>query len=89
LIVEDDPNIRKLVQVNLVKRGYTVSEAEDSHQAISRFQAETVDLNCWIWCCPAFPGGCVHLDPGAFGRAHHCLERRLEEDLKVAARRHG
>ena len=35
LIVEDDPNIRKLVRVNLVKRGYTVSEAEDSHKAIA------------------------------------------------------
>jgi DNA-binding response OmpR family regulator len=28
LIVEDDPNIRKLVRVNLVKRGYTVKEAQ-------------------------------------------------------------
>jgi DNA-binding response OmpR family regulator len=44
LIVEDDPNIRKLVRVNLTKRGYTVSEAEDSHQAIAHFQAEPVDL---------------------------------------------
>ena len=44
LIVEDDPNIRKLVRVNLIKRGYTVSEAEDSHQAIALFQAVPVDL---------------------------------------------
>ncbi|MBE3143994.1 MAG: response regulator, partial [Planctomycetes bacterium] len=44
LIVEDDPNIRKLVRVNLVKRGYTVSEAEDSHQAIALFQEVPVDL---------------------------------------------
>ncbi len=40
LIVEDDPNIRKLVRVNLIKRGYSVSEAEDSHQAIAHFKAE-------------------------------------------------
>ena len=35
LIVEDDPNVRKLVRVNLAKRGYSVSEAENSHQAIA------------------------------------------------------
>lgn len=44
LIVEDDPNIRKLVRVNLIKRGYTVFEAEDSHQALALFQSETIDL---------------------------------------------
>ena len=44
LIVEDDPNIRKLVRVNLTKRGYLVSEAEDSHQAIALFQAEPIDM---------------------------------------------
>jgi DNA-binding response OmpR family regulator len=44
LIVEDDPNIRKLVRVNLAKRGYTVSEAKDSHEAIALFQEEPVDL---------------------------------------------
>jgi len=44
LVVEDDPNIRKLVRVNLVKRGYTVSEAADSHQAIALFQEGSVDL---------------------------------------------
>jgi DNA-binding response OmpR family regulator len=44
LIVEDDPSIRKLVRVNLVKRGYSVSEAGDSHQAIALFQEAPVDL---------------------------------------------
>ncbi|MHC1783725.1 MAG: response regulator [Anaerolineaceae bacterium] len=42
LIVEDDPNIRKLVRVNLTKRGYSVREAADSHQAIDLFQADTL-----------------------------------------------
>ena len=31
LIVEDDPNIRKLVRVNLTKRGYSVSEAKSMY----------------------------------------------------------
>ena len=44
LIVEDDPSVRKLVRVNLAKRGYTVSEAGDSHQAIALFQEVPVDL---------------------------------------------
>jgi len=46
LIVEDDPSIRKLVRVNLVKRGYSVSEAGDSHQAIALLNRCQL-----IWCC--------------------------------------
>ena len=44
LIVEDDPNVRKLVRVNLAKRGYSVSEAENSQQALALFQSVPVDL---------------------------------------------
>jgi CheY-like chemotaxis protein len=57
LIVEDDPNIRKLVRVNLVKRGYTVSEAEDSHQAMARFSRQKRwTWSCSTWCSPGFLG---------------------------------
>lgn len=44
LIVEDDANIRKLVSVNLQKRGYTMFEAGDANQAMSLFRQQTFDL---------------------------------------------
>lgn len=86
LIVEDDPNIRKLVRVNLVKRGYTVSEAEDSHQAMACFQAEVVDLVLLDVMLPGLSG----VDVCKWIRARSdvpiiVLSARLEEDLKVAA----
>ncbi len=86
LIVEDDPSIRKLVRVNLVKRGYTVIEAEDSHQAMARFQAETVDLVLLDMVLPGLSG----VDVCLWIRARSdvpiiVLSARSEEDLKVAA----
>jgi two-component system, OmpR family, KDP operon response regulator KdpE len=86
LIVEDDPNIRKLVRVNLVKRGYTVVEAEDSHQAMARFQSEPVDLVLLDMVLPGLSG----VDVCAWLRARSdvpiiVLSARSEEDLKIAA----
>ena len=86
LIVEDDPNIRKLVRVNLVKRGYTVSEAEDSHQTIELFQSLPVDLVLLDLLLPGLSG----VDICKWIRARSdvpiiVLSARLEEDLKVAA----
>ena len=86
LIVEDDPNIRKLVRVNLVKRGYTVSEAGDSHQAIALFQEVPVDLVLLDLLLPGLSG----VDICTWIRARSdvpiiVLSARLEEDLKVAA----
>ena len=86
LIVEDDPNIRKLVRVNLVKRGYTVSEAEDSHTAIALFQEIPVDLVLLDLVIPGLSG----VDVCSWIRARSdvpiiILSARLEEDLKVAA----
>ena len=86
LIVEDDPSIRKLVRVNLVKRGYTVSEAEDSHQAIALFQEVPVDLVLLDLVLPGLSG----VDVCAWIRARSdvpiiILSARLEENLKVAA----
>jgi two-component system, OmpR family, KDP operon response regulator KdpE len=87
LIVEDDPNIRKLVRVNLVKRGYSVSEAVDSHQAIALFQEVPVDL---VVLDLMLPGGLSGVDICTWIRARSdvpiiILSARLEEDLKVAA----
>ncbi|NMC34885.1 MAG: response regulator transcription factor [Veillonellaceae bacterium] len=86
LIVEDDPNIRKLVRVNLVKRGYTVCEAEDSHQAMTRFQTEAVDLVLLDLVLPGLSG----VDVCAWMRTRSdvpiiVLSARSEEELKVAA----
>ena len=86
LIVEDDPSIRKLVRVNLVKRGYSVSEAGDSHQAMSIFQEMPVDLVLLDLLLPGLSG----VDICAWIRARSdvpiiILSARQEEDLKVAA----
>lgn len=86
LIVEDDTNIRKLVRVNLVKRGYIVSEAGDSHQAIDLFQKESVDLVLLDLMLPGLSG----VDVCKWIRERSdvpiiVLSARMEEDLKVAA----
>ena len=86
LIVEDDPSIRKLVKVNLMKRGYTVTEAEDSHKAIALFQEVSVDLVLLDLILPGLSG----VDVCKWIRSRSdipiiILSARLEEDLKVAA----
>ena len=86
LVVEDDPSIRKLVQVNLLKRGYVVKEAEDGRQAIAIFQEVSVDLVLLDLMLPGLSG----VDVCAWIRARSdvpiiILSARLEEGLKVAA----
>ncbi len=86
LIIEDDPSIRKLVKVNLMKRGYTVTEAEDSHKAIALFQEVSVDLVLLDLILPGLSG----VDVCKWIRSRSdipiiILSAKLEEDLKVAA----
>ena len=86
LIVEDDPSVRKLVRVNLAKRGYTVTEAKDSHEAIALFQEVPVDLVLLDLLLPGLSG----VDVCTWIRARSdvpiiVLSARLEEDLKVVA----
>lgn len=40
LIVEDEPNVRKLVAVNLVRRGHQVLEAENGQQALEHLNGQ-------------------------------------------------
>ena len=44
LVVEDEPNIRKLVTVNLISRGYTVLEATTVPEALDQLRTVTPDL---------------------------------------------
>jgi two-component system, OmpR family, KDP operon response regulator KdpE len=44
LVVDDDPKIRRLVSVNLERRGHVVTVAEDGDVAISKMEIEWPDL---------------------------------------------
>jgi DNA-binding response OmpR family regulator len=44
LVVEDEPNVRKLVVVNLIKRGYQVLEAGSGRQALAYLHNQRPDL---------------------------------------------
>jgi len=44
LVVDDDPDIRGLVRELLDRRGFTVTEASDGHEALRAFYAERPDL---------------------------------------------
>jgi len=44
LVVEDEANVRKLVAVNLISRGYTVVEAKTAQQALEQFDLQPFDL---------------------------------------------
>ncbi|HET7375508.1 MAG TPA: response regulator [Anaerolineae bacterium] len=44
LVVEDEANVRKLVAVNLISRGYRVYEAQDVQQALGWLHAQPLDL---------------------------------------------
>ncbi len=44
LVVEDEANVRKLVTVNLISRGYRVLEANDAQQALVQLRKQVFDL---------------------------------------------
>jgi CheY-like chemotaxis protein len=44
LVVEDEPNVRKLVSVNLIQRGHRVLEAENGQQALERLNDQKPEL---------------------------------------------
>ena len=86
LIVEDDVNIRKLVSVNLEKRGYKISEAGDGNQAMFLFRQQTFDLVLLDLVLPGISG----VDVCTWIRARSdtpiiVLSGMRDEDLKVTA----
>ena len=86
LIVEDDVNIRKLVSVNLEKRGYKISEAGDGNQAMFLFRQQTFDLVLLDLVLPGMSG----VDVCTWIRARSdtpiiVLSGMRDEDLKVTA----
>ncbi len=44
LVVEDEPNVRKLVVVNLIQRGHQVLEAENGRQALEHLYNQKLAL---------------------------------------------
>ncbi|WP_395094009.1 response regulator [Armatimonas sp.] len=44
LVADDEPNIRRLIQVNLERAGYCVETAENGKQAWERLQQGGIDL---------------------------------------------
>ncbi len=44
LVVEDEANVRKLVTVNLIRRGYVVVEAKNAEEAFEQFHLYSFDL---------------------------------------------
>ena len=86
LIIEDDANIRKLVSVNLEKRGYKVSEAGDGNQAMFLFRQQPFDLVLLDLILPGISG----VDVCTWIRSRSdvpiiVLSGMKDEDLKVTA----
>jgi two-component system KDP operon response regulator KdpE len=86
LIVEDDANIRKLVSVNLEKRGYKLMEAGDGNQAMHLFRQHPFDLVLLDLVLPGISG----VDLCTWIRTHSdtpiiVLSGLKDEDLKVTA----
>lgn len=86
LIVEDDANIRKLVSVNLEKRGYKISQASDGNQAMFLFPQQPFDLVLLDLLLPGMSG----VDVCTWIRSRSdtpiiVLSAVKDEDLKVTA----
>lgn len=56
LIAEDEPDMRKILQLYLEKEGYEVSAAKDGQEAFSQLCAEPFDLLVADWMMPNMSG---------------------------------
>lgn len=64
LIVEDDPEIRRLYAIGLNQRGFEVKLAANGAEAIERIRCERPDVVLLDWMMPLMTGGEVleHVD---------------------------
>ncbi len=86
LIVDDDPNIRKLARVNLEKRGYVTEEAQDGIEALDILKRGLPDLILLDLLMPGISG----IDVCLWVRAQSdvpiiVLSARDEEEAKIRA----
>ncbi len=56
LVVDDDPQFRRVIRVALRAHGYDVSEAADGYQALSEMQAKAIDIVLLDWKMPGMDG---------------------------------
>src|SRR5215831_1282110 len=87
LVVDDDPAIRKLLRVNLVKRNYRVQEAEGGAEAMGCIEREEPDLVILDLRMPGVSGNdvCVWIRERGLDTPIIVLSAHDEEDLKVKA----
>ncbi len=64
LVVEDDPEIRRLYAIGLNQRGFEVKLAANGAEAIERIRCERPDVVLLDWMMPLMSGGEVleHVD---------------------------
>ncbi len=56
LVVDDENHIRRLVEVNLVRGGYRVTQAFDGRDALEKMQSERPDMIVLDWMMPRMDG---------------------------------
>ncbi len=90
LIVEDDPNIRELLQMYLEKDGYAVTVAADGGQGLAKFHAIKPDLVLLDVMMPVMDGWAVCRAIRAEGKTPVImLTAKSETDDKVAGLKSG
>jgi two-component system KDP operon response regulator KdpE len=87
LVVDDDPQIRKLLTANLVKRNYAVQEAANGAEAIACMEQDLPDLAILDLVMPGISGNdlCVWIRERGLVIPVIVLSAYDEEELKVKA----
>ncbi len=87
LVVDDDPQIRKLLSANLLKRNYEVQEAANGAEAIAYMEQDLPDLAILDLVMPGISGNdlCVWIRERRLDIPIIVLSAYDEEDLKVKA----
>ncbi|MHB8627134.1 MAG: response regulator transcription factor [Aggregatilineales bacterium] len=87
LVADDDPRIRKLVNVNLTQRNYLVQEAENGEAVLEYLEQKIPDLIILDLVMPGMKGDdvCVWIRRRGIDIPIMVLSAYDEEDLKVRA----